>query len=73
MLVDANYLGGLEAYTGQSNGNGSIESRNTTLNTTLNTALDQALRLRGSRSFDAQADYETFVNPIEAPKSGPRP
>lgn len=45
---------------GQSNENGSIESRHDSLKT----ALDQALRLRGSRSFDARADYETFVGTI---------
>ena len=45
---------------GQSNENGSIESRNNTLKSTL----DQALRLRGSRRFDARADYETFVDSI---------
>ena len=45
---------------GQSNENGSIESRNNTLKT----ALDQALCLRGSRRFDARADYETFVDTI---------
>jgi hypothetical protein len=37
---------------GQSNENGSIESRHDSLKT----ALDQALRLRGSRSFDTRAD-----------------
>jgi len=45
---------------GQSNENGSIESRNNSLKT----ALDQALRLRGSRSFDARPDYEIFVGTI---------
>ena len=45
---------------GQSNENGSIESRNNSLKR----ALDQALRLRGSRSFDARPDYETFVGTI---------
>jgi hypothetical protein len=45
---------------GQSNENGSIESRNNSLKTTL----DQALRLRGSRSFDTRPDYETFVDTI---------
>ena len=45
---------------GQSNENGSIESRNNTLKT----ALDQALCLRGTRSFDTRADYETFVDTI---------
>ncbi|MHB8948655.1 MAG: IS21 family transposase [Rhodoferax sp.] len=45
---------------GQSNENGSIESRNNSLKN----ALDQALRLRGSRSFDARCDYETFIDTI---------
>ena len=45
---------------GQSNENGSIESRNNTLKTTL----DQALCLRGTRCFDTRADYETFVDTI---------
>ena len=45
---------------GQSNENGSIESRNNTLKT----ALEQALCLRGSRSFDTRPDYETFVDTI---------
>jgi len=45
---------------GQSNENGSIESRNNSLKN----ALDQALRLRASRSFDTRADYETFVDTI---------
>jgi hypothetical protein len=45
---------------GQSNENGSIESRNNSLKN----ALDQALRLRASRSFDTRADYETFVETI---------
>jgi hypothetical protein len=45
---------------GQSNENGSIESRNNTLKS----ALEQALRLRGSRSFDTRPDYETFVDTI---------
>jgi hypothetical protein len=45
---------------GQSNENGSIEARNNSLKT----ALDQALRLRGSRSFNARHDYETFVDTI---------
>lgn len=45
---------------GQSNENGSIESRHDSLKT----ALDQALRLRGSRSFDARSDYEAFVQTI---------
>ncbi|MBC7610045.1 MAG: DDE-type integrase/transposase/recombinase [Polaromonas sp.] len=44
----------------QSNENGSIESRNNSLKR----ALDQPLRLRCSRSFDARADYETFVGTI---------
>jgi hypothetical protein len=45
---------------GQSNENGSIEARNNSLKN----ALDQALRLRGSRSFDVRGDYETFVATI---------
>jgi hypothetical protein len=45
---------------GQSNENGSIESRNNSLKT----ALDQALRLRGSRSFDVRREYEEFVDTI---------
>jgi hypothetical protein len=45
---------------GQSNENGSIESRHDSLKT----ALDQALRLRGSRSFEVRGDYEAFVNII---------
>ncbi len=45
---------------GQSNENGSIESRHDSLKT----ALDQALRLRGSRCFDTQTDYETLVATI---------
>ena len=45
---------------GQSNENGSIESRHDSLKT----ALDQALRLRGSRRFDSCADYESFVATI---------
>jgi len=45
---------------GQSNENGSIESRHDSLKT----ALDQALRLRASRCFDSQSDYETFVATI---------
>ena len=45
---------------GQSNENGFIESRHDSLKT----ALDQALRLRGSRSFDAHSDYEAFVAAI---------
>ena len=45
---------------GQSNENGSIESRHDSLKT----ALDQALRLRGSRSFDKRSDYEAFVDTI---------
>lgn len=45
---------------GQSNENGSIESRNNTLKA----ALEQALCLRGTRSFDTRADYETFVDTI---------
>ena len=42
---------------GQSNENGSIESRHGSLKT----ALDQALRLRGSRGFGDCAEYEAFV------------
>lgn len=45
---------------GQSNENGSIESRHDSLKT----ALDQALRLRGSRAFDGIGDYEVFVDQI---------
>lgn len=45
---------------GQSNENGAIESRHDSLKT----ALDQALRLRGTRSFDTQAAYERFVDTI---------
>ena len=45
---------------GQSNENGSIESRHDSLKT----ALDQALRLRGSRSFEMRGDYDAFVNTI---------
>lgn len=45
---------------GQSHENGSIEARHDSLKT----ALDQALRLRGSRSFDDLADYERFVDAI---------
>lgn len=45
---------------GQSQENGSIESRHDSLKT----ALDQALRLRGSRSFDDRAGYETLVETI---------
>ena len=45
---------------GRSNENGSIESRNNSLKR----ALEQALRLRGSRRFDARADYEAFVDTI---------
>jgi hypothetical protein len=45
---------------GQSHENGSIEARNDTLKT----ALDQALRLRGSRSFDDRQGYEAFVEQI---------
>jgi hypothetical protein len=45
---------------GQSHENGSIESRNDSLKT----ALDQALRLRGSRSFDDRAGYEALVHEI---------
>ncbi|MDF1486249.1 IS21 family transposase [Ramlibacter sp. H39-3-26] len=45
---------------GQSHENGSIESRNDSLKT----ALDQALRLRGSRSFEHHAAYDAFVATI---------
>lgn len=45
---------------GRSNENGSIESRNNSLKS----ALEQALCLRGSRRFDARADYEAFVDTI---------
>ena len=45
---------------GQSNENGSIESRHDSLKT----ALDQALRLRGSRSFEDRAGYEALVDTI---------
>ena len=45
---------------GQSNENGSIESRHDSLKT----ALDQALRLRGSRAFDDRPGYEAFVDVI---------
>lgn len=45
---------------GQSHENGSIESRHDSLKT----ALDQALRLRGSRTFDDLAGYEAFVDTI---------
>ncbi len=45
---------------GQSHENGSIEARNDSLKT----ALDQALRLRGSRSFDDRQGYEAFVEQI---------
>ena len=45
---------------GQSQENGSIESRHDSLKT----ALDQALRLRGSRHFDVRADYEALVEKI---------
>jgi transposase InsO family protein len=45
---------------GQSHENGAIESRHDSLKT----ALDQALRLRGTRSFDTQATYERFVDTI---------
>ena len=47
---------------GQSHENGSIESRNDSLKS----ALDQALRLRGSRSFDDRLGYEAFVEQIVA-------
>ena len=45
---------------GQSQENGSIESRHDSLKT----ALDQALRLRGSRCFDERAHYEALVEKI---------
>ena len=45
---------------GQSQENGSIESRHDSLKT----ALDQALRLRGSRHFDERAHYDTLVEKI---------
>jgi transposase InsO family protein len=45
---------------GQSQENGSIESRHDSLKT----ALDQALRLRGSRCFDERAQYELLVEMI---------
>ena len=45
---------------GQSNENGSIESRHDSLKT----ALDQALRLRGSRSFEDRAGYEALLDTI---------
>ena len=45
---------------GQSNENGSIESRHDSLKT----ALDQALRLRGSRSFDDRAGFEALVDTV---------
>lgn len=45
---------------GQSHENGSIESRHGSLKT----ALDQALRLRGSRTFEAVGDYERFVDGV---------
>lgn len=45
---------------GQSNENGSIESRHGSLKT----ALDQALRLRGSRRFDDLGAYEAFVDHV---------
>lgn len=45
---------------GQSNENGSIESRHGSLKT----ALDQGLRLRGSRSFDDVEAYAAFVEQI---------
>ena len=47
---------------GQSQENGSIESRNDSLKT----ALDQALRLRGSRCFDERGPYEALVETIVA-------
>jgi transposase InsO family protein len=45
---------------GQSNENGSIESRHGSLKT----ALDQGLRLRGSRAFDDVDAYAAFVDQI---------
>jgi len=45
---------------GQSQENGSIESRHDSLKT----AIDQALRLRGSRRFDDRAGYAAFVEQI---------
>ena len=45
---------------GQSNENGSIESRHGSLKT----ALDQGLRLRGSRAFDDVDTYGSFVDQI---------
>jgi transposase InsO family protein len=45
---------------GQSQENGSIESRHDSLKT----ALDQALRLRGSRCFDERGAYEALVETI---------
>jgi hypothetical protein len=45
---------------GQSNENGSIESRHDSLKS----ALDQALRLRGSRHFDDLGAYEAFVDQV---------
>ena len=45
---------------GQSQENGSIESRHDSLKT----ALDQALRLRGSRHFDERAQYDVLVEKI---------
>ena len=47
---------------GQSQENGSIESRHDSLKT----ALDQALRLRGSRCFDQRGPYEALVETIVA-------
>jgi DNA replication protein DnaC len=47
---------------GQSQENGSIESRHDSLKT----ALDQALRLRGSRYFDERGAYEALVEQIVA-------
>ncbi len=45
---------------GQSNENGSIEARNNSLKK----ALEQALRLRGTRSFETRADYAAFVDTV---------
>ncbi len=45
---------------GQSNKNGSIEARNNSLKK----SLDQALRLRGTLSFETRVDYEAFVEAV---------
>jgi len=47
---------------GQSQENGSIESRHDSLKT----AIDQALRLRGSRCFDEREPYEALIETIIA-------